>query len=56
MIDFWLEVQVLEDVIQMIPILHHKDVALIHDQNLNGRQKVVVRLGITFAPDRRTES
>ena len=56
MINFGLEVQMLKDVVQMIPILHHKDIALIHDQNFDGSQEVVVRLSVTFAAYRRPET
>ena len=56
MIHFRLKMQMLEDVVEMIPILHREDVALIHYQYFDRGQEVVIRLGVTLAPDRRVKT
>ena len=54
-IDFGLKMQMLEQMVNVVPILHHEHVALIHDENLDGGEKIVVGFRVSFTANRRSE-
>ena len=55
-VDFGLEMHVLEQLVHVIPILHHEDVALVENEELDRSQEIVIRFGIAVHADRRTNA
>lgn len=45
-----LQVEVVQDVQQMVPVLHEEDVGLVHHQQFDGGQEVVVAVLLALGP------
>lgn len=42
MAGFRLQMQILEDADHMLPVLHHEHIGVVNDENLDGRQEIMV--------------